>query len=163
MQADQILVGLNRTRRAVNRRQRALLGREGRYPVAGDRLVCLKNDHRRGLLNGAVLRAATDAEGEPPDVTLTVEDPDEEGFTRTVTAPTEHFDRYEDPRAADPRPYDERRDLAELDYAYALTVHKAQGSQWPSVLVLRDGWRDDPRWLYTAVTRAQERVHVVEL
>ena len=42
--ADQVLVGVNRTRRAYNQRMRDLKGFREALPVAGDRLVCLRND-----------------------------------------------------------------------------------------------------------------------
>ncbi len=48
-------------------------------------------------------------------------------------------------------------------YGYALTVHKAQGGEWATVIVdpwvhpSRIGTREHVRWLYTAVTRARER------
>ena len=57
-----------------------------------------------------------------------------------------------------------RRDAQEFDYGYALTCHKAQGSQWDDVIVLDESGcfrQDAARWLYTAVTRAVERVTVV--
>lgn len=47
------------------------------------------------------------------------------------------------------------------DYAYAITAHKAQGSEWDNVLVLEEGPQDYARWMYTAVTRARERLVVV--
>jgi exodeoxyribonuclease-5 len=61
-------------------------------------------------------------------------------------------------------PDGERGDL--WDFGYALTVHKAQGSQAERVLVFEerfakssdDDWR---RWLYTAVTRAELELTVV--
>src|SRR6187402_2184664 len=43
-EADQILVGRNNTRRAYNTRLRERLGREEGLPVAGDKLVCLRNN-----------------------------------------------------------------------------------------------------------------------
>ena len=52
MQADQILVGLNRTRRLYNGRIRALKGYRDPMPAAGEKLVCLRNDRSKGLLNG---------------------------------------------------------------------------------------------------------------
>ena len=52
MQADQILVGLNRTRRLYNARIRALKGYRDPMPAAGEKLVCLRNDRSKGLLNG---------------------------------------------------------------------------------------------------------------
>ena len=50
--ADQILVGTNKTRTSYNKVMRKLLGRESPYPEPGDRLVCLRNSHNEGLLNG---------------------------------------------------------------------------------------------------------------
>ena len=59
--ADQTLVGLNRTRRAYNRRLREILGFHTAYPESGDKLVCLKNDPQKGLLNGGLWRTKTAA------------------------------------------------------------------------------------------------------
>lgn len=55
----------------------------------------------------------------------------------------------------------------QVKFAYALTCHKTQGGQWRNVFVdsslnLKDEVeREDLRWLYTAVTRAQERLYFV--
>jgi exodeoxyribonuclease-5 len=49
-----------------------------------------------------------------------------------------------------------------FDYAYCITCHKAQGSEWPHVMVDEQYWRDAPwehkRWTYTAASRAKERL-----
>lgn len=47
------------------------------------------------------------------------------------------------------------------DYAYAITAHKAQGSEWTKVLVMGEPWSDYARWMYTAVTRAKDKLVVV--
>ena len=57
--ADQVLVGVNRTRRAYNQRMRDLNGFKEPLPVAGDRLVCLRNDRTKGLINGGLWRVET--------------------------------------------------------------------------------------------------------
>ncbi|TWX71719.1 AAA family ATPase [Colwellia demingiae] len=50
-------------------------------------------------------------------------------------------------------------DLNDLEHAYAMTVHKAQGSQFTRVIVVvREGRNLDRHLLYTAVTRAIEQV-----
>ena len=52
--------------------------------------------------------------------------------------------------------------LDDLDLAYALTVHKAQGSQWPRVIVSITGNRYlDRSLIYTAITRAQQQVLLI--
>jgi hypothetical protein len=45
-----------------------------------------------------------------------------------------------------------------LRYGYAITCHKAQGSEWETVLVHPKFNINDHRWLYTAVSRASEQV-----
>ena len=61
-------------------------------------------------------------------------------------------------------PYALRRESDEFDYGYALTVHKAQGSQWDMVVLFDESgaFRDHrARWLYTGVTRAAESLTIV--
>jgi exodeoxyribonuclease V alpha subunit len=53
-------------------------------------------------------------------------------------------------------------DLRNLDLAYAISCHKAQGSQFATVIVpVVRSVLMDRAWLYTAVTRAQQRVILV--
>src|SRR6201987_1904902 len=54
MNADQVLVGRNNTRRAYNMRMRQRQNIEEALPVAGDKLVCLRNNRKKGLFNGGV-------------------------------------------------------------------------------------------------------------
>lgn len=53
----------------------------------------------------------------------------------------------------------------EFSYGYAITCHKAQGSEWDKVLVLEESFPFDKtehaRWLYTAATRAAEKLVIV--
>ena len=49
-----------------------------------------------------------------------------------------------------------------LELAYAITLHKAQGSQFKRIIVALSNSRQlDRSWLYTAITRATEHVHIV--
>src|SRR5262245_4196368 len=54
LDADQVLVGRNATRRAYNARMRLRRGFEGEMPLTGDKLVCLRNNKRKGLFNGGL-------------------------------------------------------------------------------------------------------------
>ena len=49
--------------------------------------------------------------------------------------------------------------MSAFAFGYALTVHKAQGSEFDAVLLI-DEWSGDDRvqWLYTGITRAKERI-----
>ena len=55
----------------------------------------------------------------------------------------------------------------QIKFAYAVTCHKAQGGQWKAVFVDRCLFGDEQmsrdmlRWLYTAITRATERLYIV--
>ena len=55
----------------------------------------------------------------------------------------------------------------QVKYAYAVTCHKAQGGQWKRVFIDQGYMTEDNftpdyyRWLYTAVTRASERLYLV--
>jgi exodeoxyribonuclease-5 len=53
----------------------------------------------------------------------------------------------------------------EFDFAYAITCHKAQGSQWDDVVLYDESGVFDGdtarRWIYTGITRAASRLTVV--
>jgi ATP-dependent exoDNAse (exonuclease V) alpha subunit len=55
----------------------------------------------------------------------------------------------------------------QIKFAYSFTCHKSQGGQWPVVFIdqsfFKDEWLDQDylRWLYTAVTRATDKVYFV--
>lgn len=55
----------------------------------------------------------------------------------------------------------------QVKFAYAVTCHKAQGGQWKRVFIDKCLFGDEPmtrdmlRWLYTALTRATEKVYLV--
>jgi len=156
-QADQILCGRNQTRIAINNRCRALLGRSSAFPEVGDRLVCLKNDHMYGLANGTIWYVTavhgTYATGR---IVMDLINEDRNRPLFDIEAHTCYFEGKQPERWA-------ARDAQHFDFGYALTVHKAQGSQWDSV-VLFDDWSgsDRRKWLYTGVTRAAKDLLVVQ-
>ena len=157
--ADQVLVGLNRTRRAYNRRLRELLGRAGDLPEAGDKLVCLKNDRKKGLLNGSLWTVQTAGTVRRKKIRMTVV-PEEDSAHKPLRIGVlpEFFTSEEE------IPYSLRRESDEFDYGYALTVHKAQGSQWDKIVLFDESgaFREHrDRWLYTGITRAAESLTIV--
>ena len=54
----------------------------------------------------------------------------------------------------------------EFTYGYAITCHKSQGSEWNKVLVIEEGFpfsrEEHARWLYTAATRAAEKLVLIK-
>ena len=159
--ADQVLVGRNHTRRSYNGRIRQLLEKKSPVPEAGDTLVCLRNDRKRGLLNGSLWQV--DRARKPRKgllrYTLTPEDA-ETGKRRTVVSINPAFFD----GTADALPWPERKRSDEFDFGYVLTVHKAQGSQWDDVVLFDESFafrENRARWLYTGITRAATRITIV--
>ncbi len=158
-QADQVLVGLNRTRRLYNKRMRDLLGRTSSTPEPGDKLVCLRNDRKKGLLNGGVWRVqtATGLRNGRLRMSVTPEEDPSAKPQRIGVVPA-FFE------GEDEVPFSLRRNSDEFDFGYALTVHKAQGSQWDDVVLFDESFafrEHRNRWLYTGVTRAAKRLTIV--
>ncbi|MFC5585682.1 ATP-dependent RecD-like DNA helicase [Nitratireductor kimnyeongensis] len=162
LSADQVLVGTNRTRRRYNQRLRELKGFDADYPQAGDKLVCLRNDPAKGLLNGSLWKVMTSSkETVKPGINLLVS-PEEDDPDRGVSKIKLLKAAFEDPEAE--IPWQTKKRFDDFDYGYALTVHKAQGSQWDEVVLFDESYafRDTrQRWLYTAITRASERLTIV--
>lgn len=157
---DQVIVGRNKTRHATNRRIRELIGRTSDMPEKGDRLVCLRNNHDVGLLNGeiyiAVNNAIVDYDAEKLYLSIEAEDGGRAQGIEAWNAPflgqkLEHWDN--------------KGDTQEFTYGYVLTCHKSQGSSFRSVIVFDESscFRADARkWLYTAATRASEKLTIIK-
>lgn len=175
MDADQIIVGLNRTRQSYNRRVRELLGRESQMPEVGDKLVCLRNDKTVGIFNGSLWEAKSVGPCFAPmpkkkrhaapailedRLSLALSSIDEDGREKGVIVRKEFFLGTE----AD-IPWQDKRGTQEFTYGYALTCHKAQGSQFDKIVVFDESaaFREDrTKWLYTAITRSAESLILVK-
>lgn len=168
--ADQIICGYNKTRSYINDEIRELLGFVSKYPMVGDKMICLKNDWEKAvsdysLVNGMTgyvdkvyeenetkkeLKHESTAIDFRPDFT-------EECFkelyipNESLTNPTFKM-----------LPWEES-DYNRFDFGYAITCHKSQGSQWDNVVVINEVLNHEThhRWLYTAITRAAEKLILV--
>src|SRR5262249_51628547 len=158
--ADQVLVGRNATRRAYNARLRERRGFADALPMAGDKLVCLRNNRRKGLFNGGLWVVRERPKARRQIIRMRLK-PDEELGDRMIKVSvrpecfTGAIEEFEWPAR---KPYDE------FDFGYVLTVHKAQGSQWDDVVLFDESGAfpdNRDRWLYTGVTRAAKRLTVV--
>lgn len=158
-EVDQVIVGKNKTRRAANARIREL--RHGikkgshPFPTKGERVICLKNNYEKGLLNGAIFTVSEDAKEIDNDSILLVVTNEQGQEIETITHKC-HFIENDSKL-----PYWLKLGFDEFDFGYAITCHKAQGSQWDEVLILNESQifgKDANKWLYTAVTRAAKKV-----
>jgi exodeoxyribonuclease-5 len=160
LDADQVLVGRNVTRRAYNERLRERRGFADALPMAGDKLVCLRNNRRKGLFNGGLWMVKERPKPRRQIIRMHLK-PDEDLGERLIkvsvrpecfTGTIEEFD------------WPQRKAYDEFDFGYVLTVHKAQGSQWDDVVLFDESGAfpdNRDRWLYTGVTRAAKRLTIV--
>ena len=150
---DQVICGLNATRHAFNSMIRTKKGFSATIEE-GDRLICLKNDKNRGIYNGLmanVTRVHDTNSIKKIVCTLRTED-----GTELPALPI-----YRAGLGANIPSWDMKTtDLTFWDYGYAITAHKAQGSEWDTVMVYEEsvGSWDYRRWTYTAATRAAKKL-----
>jgi len=160
LDADQILVGRNATRRAYNARMRERRGFAEPLPSAGDKLVCLRNNRRKGLFNGGLWMVKERAVSRSKIITLRLTPEEDTGRKPVkVSVRPECF-----LGAIEQIEWPQRKRYDEFDYGYVLTVHKAQGSQWNDVVLFNESFAfpdNRERWLYTGITRAAKRLTVV--
>src|SRR5262249_37914050 len=159
-QADQVLVGRNATRRAYNARMRERRGMMDPLPQAGDKLVALRNNKKKGLFNGGLWTAIERRERKSGVLSLRIK-PEDEPSARAlrVSALPECF-----LGGLETLAWDQRKRHDEFDFGYVLTVHKAQGSQWDDVCLFDESFAFPDaraRWLYTGITRAAKKLTVV--
>ena len=155
--ADMILVGRNATRQAYNKRMRELWGRKGSFPEEGEPLICLNNDQKLGIFNGQTFDV-TSSRQDSRVIRLKVKN--DETAVDVKVFPDFFVDDVEASKMGDRA----LRGTQQFAYAYAITCHKAQGSQWNKVCVFNESeiFREDSwRWEYTAVTRAAEHLTLV--
>lgn len=181
--ADQILVGTNKTRVAINNEMRALLGR-GENPEDGDKIICLRNywdtfsNEENPLVNGTIgyIQNSFNTFRVFPKYLYP-----NQIFILQGNFISDSGDTYEGlemdkhmiltgeqcvdwKTAAKIRSSKKYRDALpmEFTYGYAITTHKAQGSEWDKVLIIEERFPFDniehARWLYTAVTRSAQKL-----
>ena len=163
--ADQVITGTNKTRRAINSYYRGMKGYGGDYPNLKERLICLKNNRDIGVLNGLMGRVEEYPEdlGEHLSVNIKLENKEK---LQRIRIHKVHFDEYKAPGVFERMSWWDKAAADHFDYAYAITCHKAQGSQWDYVIVNDEGFgRGKPSlrkcWLYTAITRAVDKITLV--
>ena len=157
-----ILCGYNRTRKRLNAHIRNSLGFENPDPSPGDRVICLRNNAKQQIFNGMLgtIRSISkqDEAWYSADISM-----DGQSSVYSGLISVAQFNAESALNFTDQRRQIMRGDL--FDFGYAITVHKAQGSQAKKVILFEerfakmddDQWK---RWLYTAVTRAETELYI---
>lgn len=146
----QMICGFNATRHAVNRIVRKELGYDC-ILAENERIIVLRNNRDFGVFNGQQLIVKEIVRRSPRSIRAEVEDDDGKRFQLTFMAMQFGIDAMIDHRD---------RSIILADYAYCITCHKSQGSEYPKVLVLDElasKW-NPKRWRYTAATRAKDQL-----
>lgn len=151
LDADVVLCWTNVTKRTANRHIRELRGFSMMpHPQAGEPVVCLRNAPDYGIFNGAI---------------YTLREPFMEGDTAIVLDVEGSRVRVEDVNFLGLKTGlpPEAKATTWFDFGYALTVHKAQGSEWGNVILIDEYRRKEGRreWLYTAITRAANKITII--
>lgn len=173
MSVDQVLCATNKTRLNFNHKIRKILGYDEEI-TDGDRIICTQNYWRmfstsldNPLINGTI------GVIQHPFVRMS------NHFGKVILGNfvSDEFDHYtgleldwmflhhEQPCITfkEAKRYNIKWDHVPLyfSFAYAITCHKAQGSQWDSVLITEERFpfsaEEHARWLYTAITRASKK------
>ena len=167
LKGGQVICGRNATRIMLNNAMKHAAGIPQAYPAGkGEKIICLKNRNDIGIVNGMFLELDDVEDKNEAYFSAVVRTEDGDLVGGTEEKPERHHiykGHFDDHVRADPERY--RRDhwvkkgLIEAVWGYAITCHKAQGSAFPTVIVYDDGLgrtaTDRARWLYTAITRAE--------
>jgi exodeoxyribonuclease-5 len=169
--ADQVICGRNNTRMNLNNVMRRAAGFDEPFPTGrGEKILCLKNNKKIGLVNGQFLtldKVSEVREGRNGvlvmSATITTEDNENVG---THTVYLGHFqDHLNFDKDRNYRDSFTKKGMVECTWGYALTVHKSQGSQWRNVVFYDDGMgrtdEDRRRLVYTAITRAENGLVII--
>lgn len=194
LSADQIICGRNKTRNALNDEIRTYknIPKEQELPMDGEKLICTLNDwekpldkdERFYLVNGiiGVAEEVTESIDNLATMQFTADFMDESIkvpfdtgiFTvgkyrhlygeRAVTLSNGtvvhegNFPLLHKFRSVSDEP------ICRFEFAYAVTCHKAQGSEFDFVIVFDESWvfgEEKDRWLYTAITRAKDKLLII--
>ncbi|MBQ8283560.1 MAG: ATP-binding domain-containing protein [Clostridia bacterium] len=194
LKADQILCGRNKTRVALNEEIREYKGieKDQLLPTEGEKLICTLNDWEKPLDKGEQFYLVNGIIGTAREIQESFDDlasmyfqadfmenevkvPFDTGiFTngkyrhlygeRAITLANGavvhegNFALLHQFKAVAEEP------ICRFEFAYAVTCHKAQGSEFDFVIVFDESWafgEEKSRWLYTAITRAREKLLII--
>jgi len=183
---DQIICGTNNTRKMLNQMIRQIKGIKSDLPTVGEKLICLKNNNKVGVVNGEqfIVKQAPKFYNKKMGLARIYTDINEErnienhnkkdkGFVFI----TDNFDniirerisRYVLPKTVKTLPNGgliQEPHYVEADFAYSISCHKSQGSEWKNVLIVDESdmfGEFKYRWLYTAVSRGKESATIIKL
>ena len=181
LKADQIICGINKTRKMINDEIRALRGL-GALPQSGDKLICTLNnweqfidgEYKFNLVNGIIGTAYDPFYDGSSGIGFMQFKPDflddfcpeaipfDSGIFTEGNYFYKHGDYFE--KFNDEGEATGAFTLNRFEFGYCISCHKAQGSEFDNVVVFDERYafkEDKNRWLYTAVTRAKKKLVIL--
>jgi exodeoxyribonuclease-5 len=168
------LCGINKTRVRINEMLRENHGFTRKQPYPDEKVICLKNNRELGIMNGMTgyIRKLVVTSDNTYELTVDVDG----GYRiRTITyanifGKVKYDTAFEDANHPKVRRVlrEHKQKYADLfDYGYCISVHKSQGSEWERVVLFdeRNYYQSDDdyaRWLYTGITRARNKLLIIE-
>lgn len=171
-ECSQLICATNKTRQGLNEKFRLYKQLEPKKITVGEKIIVLQNNREFSIFNGVILFVKEILEDKSDHWLVNAEDEIGGKFQelpiwkRPFEQPELFIKKPKDlvvPKySRDGRPVYKGPSLVYADYAYAITCHKSQGSEWESVIVF-DQWLppevwDMNRWRYTAITRAAKQL-----
>lgn len=181
--ADQVLCGTNNMRISLNKQMRELVGINADTPQAGDKMICLFNEwdilgsNDDPLINGTIGFLRNPYEtffklpywANPSSIPVITADFISDNGAEFQALNMDKKNIIEGVYSLDNKtsyklgknPKTRHLIPLKFTYGYAITVHRAQGSEWNNILVTEEAFpygTEHARWLYTACTRASEKL-----
>lgn len=157
-----VLTGYNFSRKQLNQSIRNSLGFFEDDPEASDRVICLRNNHSKGIYNGMLGTIVSINQEDADRYYAEIKMDNVENLYQGLIS----IEQFHNPKTLSYTQLRKKGLEGDLfDFGYALTVHKAQGGQAKKVILFEQRFKqmDDEmwrRWLYTAVTRAEEELYI---
>ncbi len=169
------LCGFNKTRSSLNNRIRDKMKFSKDILVyPGEKVICLLNNKETNIMNGQIGYVLWVDKVTKNIYEITIDfDNMNKSYSNLCNVKYFGKTRYNDKQLSLTNQEMDRakkesnlKSIDAFDYGYFISVHKAQGSEWDRVVLLEERssyWDDDyyRRWLYTAVTRAKEKLFVL--
>ncbi|QAS54761.1 hypothetical protein HLI_21120 (plasmid) [Halobacillus litoralis] len=169
--ADQVICGKNKTRNGMNKRIRSYKGYTSPFPQKGDKMICTRNNWLltaggfpmvnglTGTVEYKINKASKNDEIKRDCMKVNLK-PD---FT-DVTFQGLHLLHSPFVGKEEKLRGEEYSSYVDMDYGYAITCNKAQGSEFGNVVVWNEvlNYKEHEKWLYTAITRASNNLILIK-
>jgi len=152
-----VICRFNKTRQKINKMIRDQVYNYKPLIAIGEKLIILNNNRDSGLFNGSIVEVM-EIMGIDNDYNLAVLIVKEDNYDQIIEVDLDILKGIESTK----KKFLKKEGIHEVDYAYAITCHKAQGSEFDKVFIINQGqhFDDHINWFYTAVTRAKKKLFI---